>query len=251
VAAVTSVRVATWNVREGHAVGGDRPPKEFAEEAARLVNEYDIDVLALQEVDFDPAGRSAMISAIRGGTGLGHIGTLPLSPSSFAPRGRTGLAVASRYPLVGHQHATLPNPDLTVPTDRGLMHSFDKGLLECVVEIAGRRFSMVCVHLFPFRRFHRDAADPDFRSVWSTLGTLLAEGVTDPMVVAGDFNSADRRLVLDNTDVTLIPTMAGRPTHGDLSVDEIFYSSGLIAVRTEVIDSLSDHALCLVELAWA
>jgi endonuclease/exonuclease/phosphatase family metal-dependent hydrolase len=242
----SGLRVASWNVREGLPHPSTDPldrPAALGSLAA-LVIEQGIDVLAMQEVDHDVIGRSAVLTTLRAETDLQYVHAVPLSPSSFLPGYRSGLAIASRVPIAGRVLERLPNPDLAV----GEMRSYDKGALAGTVSVGELRVTVVSVHAFPFRRFGHTPEETRFAPVWQALADLLGK-LDDPLVVCGDFNTPRRDLLTGRTDRPLARAIGDRPTHRGQPTDDILYSADLVpAAEPRVLRGFSDHDLCVVTL---
>ena len=107
-----SVRVATWNIREGMPVDGSG--KEQAEEIVRILTDANVDVVALQEVAFDQNGNSPILEKISRQTQLQHVSGFSLSRSSFNSKYDSGVAIASRLPHSVADRVRLPNPHLRI-----------------------------------------------------------------------------------------------------------------------------------------
>jgi endonuclease/exonuclease/phosphatase family metal-dependent hydrolase len=206
-----------------------------------------VDVLALQEVDFDPDGRSAALRWLREKTDLAHVVDYPLSVSCVAAGQRAGLAIASRYPLSGVHQVQLPKPSANGSAGTPDVH--DKGLLRSTVHLPGWNLVMVCVHLFPFHRFDWAPDDQRSRPVWSAIGEALRPLRHSAFVVAGDFNSTDRELLLRRTAEPLRPAFAEYATHHGRPVDDVLSSGALTLRDRTTVENFSDHALCVAELA--
>lgn len=217
---------------------------------AAPIERHEIDVVALQEVDFDRSGRSRVLADIHANTELRHIEVFPYSPSAFFPGARAGVAVASRYPIVRKREFTLPNPGLRITRDGRTYDSYDKGMLACEIEADGKALTVVSVHMFPFHMFERPADHDDFHEIWWTLRRHLGElGALRPLVVAGDFNTDDRRLLRDVDGRPLTGTTQGQVTHRGYAADDILFSPEVPdPPRAQVLDTFSDHRLCLVDL---
>jgi endonuclease/exonuclease/phosphatase family metal-dependent hydrolase len=240
---VTGLRIGSWNVREGLPDPSTDPldrPAALASLAA-LVIEQRIDVLAMQEVDYDVIGRSSVLTTLRTETALQYIHADQLSPSSYLPGYRSGLALASRTPIVGRGMERFPNPGLVT----GDMRSYDKGVLAGTVQAGGMRLTVVTAHSFPFRRFGATPDENRFAPVWQALAEHLGK-LDDPLVLCGDFNTPRRELLTARTDRPLSRAIGDRPTHRGLATDDILYSAGLTVSGTpRVLDSFSDHDLCV------
>lgn len=246
------LRVGSWNAREGlpdHCTTVAARPDALARLVA-LLAEYGVDVLALQEIDFDPVGRSEVLEALQDSTPLGHVYAEPLSPSTYLPDHHAGLGIASRVPIVGHGLDLLPNPGLQIETDGRRMHSFEKGMIAGTVELGDLRVTVASVHAFPFRRFGRTPDEAAFAPIWQTLADELGKFDGDPLVVCGDFNTPRRDLLLDVSERVLTRAIGDRPTHRGQPIDDILYSAELAPVAEPiVIPTCSDHELCLAYLA--
>jgi len=219
-------------------------------DVAGPINHHEIDVIALQEVDFDRRGSSRVLDDIHANTKLRHIQRFPFSPSAFFPDARAGVAIASRYPIVQKREVILPNPELRITRDDQVYDSYDKGMLVCEINADGRPLILVSVHMFPFHMFERDADHGDFDGIWRALRKHLGElGAARPLVVAGDFNTDNRGLLRDVDGRPLTGTTRGQVTHRGYAADDILFSPEVpFPPRAEVLDTFSDHRLCLVDL---
>lgn len=248
------LRVGSWNVREGLPDGTDDPAGRvtaMADLAAALAA-YPVDVLALQEVDFDPSGASAVLDALRAHTPLRHVYAEPVSPSAYLAGHAAGVGIASRVPVVEHGLELMPNPGLRLQWRGEAVYSFEKGMIAGAVELAGLRVTVTSVHLFPFRRFGRTPEEPEFAPIWRDLADQLGKFADEPLVVCGDFNTPRRDLLLRAADRPLSRAVGERPTHRGLPIDDILYSADFAEVATpDVVRTFSDHDLCVAHLAPA
>jgi endonuclease/exonuclease/phosphatase family metal-dependent hydrolase len=249
-AAVNGLRVASWNVREGlpdQSTDLEDRPAALAALVAQVIDQR-IDVLALQEVDFDVIGRSAVLAALRTETALEYVHAEALSPSSYLPGHRAGVGLASRVPIAAPGLDLLPNPRLAV----GQITTYDKGAIWGTIQTGDLRVTLVSVHAFPFRRFGRTPDEAEFAPIWQSLADQLGKLGDDPLVVCGDFNTPRRDLLLSAVDRQLVRAIGARPTHRGLPIDDILYSAELVVSGAPlVLASFSDHDLCVVTLARA
>ena len=110
--------------------------------------------------------------------------------------------------------------------------------------------TVVSLHALPFRRFGRQPEEPEFSRIWQALADLLHNYRDGPLVVAGDFNTRHRTLVLDAAERPLTRAVGDRPTHRGQPTDDVLYTEELVQrAEPRVIPTFSDHALCVVELA--
>lgn len=245
---IPDLRVASWNLHEGLPDGedGSAPPADTSAEIVRLLVETRADVVGFQEVDLDGDGESAILEAVRRRTPLTYLAVHRLSESSFFPGHFAGVAIASRYPLADVRRTLLPNPRLTISLGGVEIGSHDKGYIAATIMAPGGPMNVVSLHAVPFHIFGRAAGETAFRDVWSALVSGLQPLAVRPLVVCGDFNTADR-LVFRDEALDLGTAIEGRPTYRDLALDDILYTPDLQAKNVRIFDNFSDHALCLAE----
>ncbi|MFY1685638.1 endonuclease/exonuclease/phosphatase family protein [Micromonospora sp.] len=245
------IRVATWNVREGLPAASDdvtRRPEALAQ-MVDLVDEFDIDVLALQEVDFTAEGESEVLSALLTRTALQYAATMPLSESSFEKGKRAGVAVASRYPVSRIGGVVLPNPRLSTTRGRTVMALHDKGMVSCTLDFGFTEVTVASLHSFPFHRFGRDAGEPAFSGIWKSVSAALPRSDSGQVVICGDFNTEDRDLVLGSMENPMVRAFGEMATHNGMAIDDILFSADLSpAVEPKLVSNFSDHELCMVDL---
>ncbi|MEO3801388.1 endonuclease/exonuclease/phosphatase family protein [Nonomuraea sp. B10E8] len=227
------LRVGTWNVREGWKGEGD---DTGTHDVVRLIQDLDLDVLALQEVPFH-GGRSPMLESIAGQTPLRHVAGHVLSQAMHVP-GSAGIALAARLPLEDVNRVILPNPELAA---NGL-RSFDKGLMTARMPWQGRMIAVAGLHMVPFGRFGRRAEDPAFSHVWDRAGKEIERVMLPLTFVGGDFNTPRR-------DLLGLPL---EPVHST-GRDAVLHSEGARAVTLKTVETFSDHPALVVEfaLAWS
>ncbi|MFC6080340.1 endonuclease/exonuclease/phosphatase family protein [Sphaerisporangium aureirubrum] len=229
------VRVGTWNVNEATAVRSGVDP--FLE-ILHLVREQRLDLLAMQEVPFpDCSDVSPLFQRLLGETQLSYMAGHNLSPSYVRPGGRSGVAIASRFPFDEVTRAVFPNPQLV---SEGI-YSFDKGTVTIRISLGGRKITLGSVHLFPFHRFHRRAEEPEFSAIWDHLAKEVEQYDDEVVVFAGDFNTEQRDLVLRRLEGPLQSALPGGRVD-----DVLFGGARLVTVTT--VPTFSDHPLCIAEL---
>ena len=242
------IRFATWNVREGRQISH---PMEFEDssmvENVALLKEYQVDIIALQEVD-NPATTSRVLKIIEARTDLKHIASMRLSRSSFEGDESAGVAIASRFPFQYTHQELLPNPKLPITWNGGESISHDKGLLTCVMNVNDIRICFISIHVFPFHRFGRDAGDAELTNVWQKVSTCTnAPG--GPVVLAGDFNTQDRLLVSGVARGDMSSAFKGVATHNGKETDDILFSRHFEMLGDpQAVVNFSDHHLCIVSL---
>jgi endonuclease/exonuclease/phosphatase family metal-dependent hydrolase len=216
-----------------------------AGEIADQVASQDIDILCLQEVDFDADNfHSRILDRLAQDTDLTHTARFALSSSSFSESRRSGVAIASRYPVQETTRQPLRNPRLrTTLRDGRRIGSFDKGMLGVTLDLGhGCSVVVVSLHMFPFHLFGRSAEDTSFARLWKDAAAWL-DGLPAPLIVCGDFNTGNRDLVAGT-----LRNAVTAPTYRDQAYDDILHSPDLRAEGLTVLDTFSDHRLCVAEL---
>jgi endonuclease/exonuclease/phosphatase family metal-dependent hydrolase len=241
------MRIGTWNVNEGRPDERRGASGTWQDVAPSLDG---LDVLALQEVPFDPDGRSPFLAAVQDGTRLRFAAAAVLSPAIFDPDGSSGLALLSRRPLAATQLVKLPNPDLVTTRDRP-MRTYDKGILSGRVAIEDRTLTVASIHLFPFHRFGRKADEPEFGAIWETVAGFAEQHREDPLVICGDYNAESRDPLLRRVSRKLTSTFSAVRTSRAYKFDDILWSGELSLRTSSTTETFSDHKLCVADFTWA
>ena len=239
------LRVVSWNIHKG--VQGVGPAKRLEiHNIGHAVEQLDADLVCLQEVRF---------ANHREARRFAHWPEQPqadfLAPEGYEPVYRTnaitrhgehGNALLSRWPVLSHQHEDISD------------HRFEqRGLLHTEVQLAGRKVHALVVHLglVPGSR-ERQVAQ---------LKAYIAREipVTEPVLVAGDFNDWGSRLTrllaragLHEFQGRRTPTY---PSRLPLTQLDHVYARGLKPVSAMVPQGriwrqMSDHLPLVAEFTW-
>ncbi|WP_327085203.1 endonuclease/exonuclease/phosphatase family protein [Nonomuraea sp. NBC_01738] len=225
--------LGTWNVREGVAPEGS-PGDAILDDIERLLARHPVDILALQEVPFED-DHSAFAREAGRRAGLPYCLLHRLSPGMHR-RGGSGLALLGRVPFTNAERHVLPNPGLT----HGGMRTFDKGLLIADADLGFARVVVASAHMVPFRRFAREASDPEFTHIWERAAKEIGRRPIGRAFVAGDLNTTRR-------DLLGLPLSATHAT----GVDTILYGGQARMRSTGQFRNASDHPFCVAEFALA
>ena len=160
-----SLRVATWNIKHGLGMDGNLD----LERIAGVIEGFDADIVALQEVDENVRRSGRIDQAAWLGDRLG----MHASFGSFMDYqgGRYGLAILSRLPIDSSQSWRLtdghePRVALAIEVTPAVGHS---------------SIGVVCVH-FDW------VEDDDYRFTQATETMLRLGSLDSPWIVLGDFN---------------------------------------------------------------
>lgn len=242
------LHVASWNIHEGVPIGGHSFDKDAQKQLIHLISREQIDVLCLQEVDFDPFGNSRILDVIQSKTDLKFTAQSILSASSFFPSKYAGVAIASRFPLRKSREKGLKNPGLEGRLNGSRITTFDKGLISAIAFIPDTPFRVVSLHAFPFHLFGYYASHRNFAPIWLDLASEISDLATHPLIVCGDFNTTRRDLILRSTSVPLVRVIGDTPTYKDKAYDDILVSADFHAESSCTLENFSDHRLCLAKL---
>jgi endonuclease/exonuclease/phosphatase family metal-dependent hydrolase len=242
--------VASWNVREGVPVAGAGQTAVATDEIVGLLREHRVDIVGLQEVDFDKHASSAVLAAIISGTELFHTASHILSASSFDPAKYSGVAIASRYALGDARSRTFANPRIAAQQGSDYIYMHDKGLVSAPLRLNGRSLTITSLHAFPFHIFHRQAEDPEFSAVWQDISLKLADVMTGSQIVCGDFNTARRDLLLRTRQTSLRRAIVQDPTYMGEAVDDILFGWDFKSTSVRIVPNFSDHNFCVTRLCW-
>ncbi len=243
------IRVATWNVHGGQVAS---TAQVSFEQSLAMLRQAEPDLVALQEIEVDenslrPAGATVEIGHA---IGAPHFLTYGVSPSHHTPGRLLAVGLASRWPCTLVRRVPLPNPHLTmVDGSASPMRTHDKGVLTASVRTPRGPLLVCVVHSYPFHRFGASADEERFGPIWDALASDIDNLGDEPIVVAGDFNTEDRALLLRRVKTrTLHPaaleaSLASRP-NGQCH-DDILYGAPLELENISSFQTFSDHH-CLV-----
>ena len=240
------LRVMTYNIHG--CIGADRDVNPG--KIAAIIADLDVDIVALQEVDAGHPTREYRDQAqmIADVLGVEHI----YFPVELEGLRRFGLAVLSRFPIVGFDQVRLPN---VYP----LLNPRKRGALCARLETPVGPINLINTHLSLFRLERR----LQLTSLMSG-DDFTAVPVNEPLVFCGDLNSGPSsdtykqvsRLLTDVQTASLSGS-AEDTFHAKspfFRIDHIFVSSHFTPLKTEVrktadTAAASDHLPLVVDLA--
>ncbi len=240
------LRVMTYNIHG--CIGADRDVNPG--KIAAIIADLDVDIVALQEVDAGHPTREYRDQAqmIADVLGVEHI----YFPVELEGLRRFGLAVLSRFPIVGFDQVRLPN---VYP----LLNPRKRGALCARLETPVGPINLINTHLSLFRLERRLQL-----TALMSGDDFTAVPVNEPLVFCGDLNSGPSsdtykqvsRLLTDVQTASLSGS-AEDTFHAKspfFRIDHIFVSSHFTPLKTEVrktadTAAASDHLPLVVDLA--
>jgi endonuclease/exonuclease/phosphatase family metal-dependent hydrolase len=249
-AMIRTLRVASWNVREGVPATRGEQSALAVDEIVSLLREHRVDIVGLQEVDFDADSSSAILTAIRSRTELSHTVQHVLSGSSFNSAKFAGVAIASCYFMTDAVERRFLNPGIASGAGSDSICMHDKGLISADLSVHGRELRVSSLHSFPFHVFGRAAEEREFFFVWRDITRALTETAAPSQIVCGDFNTTRRDLILEHRNVALRRANVENATYMGEPLDDILFSDDFSLNSIGVIPNFSDHHLCLTTFSW-
>lgn len=234
------LRVMSYNIRHGEGMDG----RVDLERIARVIQEQEVDLVALQEVDrgvarTDRVDQPAELAAL---TGMAVV----FSNNYAFQGGEYGNAILSRWPVLAwnNRHYRMQRT------------GEQRGLLEARIDWQGRPLRFMSTHLD-----HR----PDDTERLANVTEIREEVLSDPdlpVVLAGDFNDYPGRALHRQLQAFLADTWE-RVGQGpgytfssrqpDRRIDYVWLAEGrgFEPVRAWVVGSeASDHSPLVVEFRW-
>lgn len=275
------IRVATWNIHfavgpthdDARRFGADHVRATLSQ-IAQVLNDAQVDVVALQEVDRDSlrTGHVDQLEVLREATGLRHASFATTWDAAWIPyppdaplkqqygRMWSGQAVLSRFPILTQRRHALPQP-------KRFGRMYNRFYLHrCIQEVtldlgAGRRMTVLNSHLEPFDKANRRGQGRALSRVMARTGglavslgdlntvppeaTQLGNFVDEPQM---EFYGDDTLQVLRDTGWTELGDgsftfPASAPTR---RLDHILVSPGANASGGQVVETPASDHLCVV-----
>lgn len=199
----SKLKIMSWNMSYAHGVGSEgngyiKHPKEHYEKNLKLISDFvresDVDILLLQEIDFDSSRTYSVDQAkkISELTGLKHIAYAPTWDNQYIPfpyfpvsnqfgKMNSGGAIISRYPIVDNQVFLFDKPAAN-PFWYNAFYLF-RFFQASKIEVGGKSFYVGNLHI--------EAFDKAARMKEAKKITELKNELTSApwLLVGGDFNS--------------------------------------------------------------
>lgn len=162
------IRVMTYNIHHGRGIDGVLD----LERIAHIIVESSADIVALQEVDRH-VERSEQLDIVARLAELTELEHTAFGKNIDLQGGSYGNAVLSRYPITSQQNNHL----------RQLATGEQRGVLEVVVDVDGRRLTLLNTHLD-----HREDESERLFNIRQIREEILPRFDDDCLIFAGDFN---------------------------------------------------------------
>lgn len=218
-----TLKIMSYNIHHGKSLTG----RYTLEEIKNIIEESGAEIIGLQEVD-NNMPRSRMSNQMKYlGDALGMYYAYGDNLNILG--GRYGNGVLSKYPIEYSENILLPSG------------REQRGLLNTVINVEGRRINFLVTHL----GLNREEREKQLRVVQNYMETL-----SNDAFLVGDFNTTDyeelRRVKKKNVDLALTMGYGNEPTFDfpflSKRIDYIFIPPSYEPLVYEVIKSrASDH----------
>ena len=252
------MKIATWNIGAGintNDYKGEffdkekelRPDDKCLNAIANVIKEHNLDVIALQEVVTTESFK--YMQNLSEKTGLKYYETFENSPCHLIENANFGVAILSRYPITLIKKQFFDNPKLTKQTEKGLYHTHDKGYL--VVEVnCEKTFKILSASLLPFHRFDQNIVN--FKDIFIEFQEFVQ---SNNIYALGDYNAILGKPSLQQVFDRLhnykflfdeVTTIDNKKCDNILLPQNVQVLDQYVVVR----DDISDHYLCVAEIAF-
>lgn len=252
------MRIMQWNIGGGRIREQNSNPldtlsytTESMDYLAETIHKYSPDIITLQEThqSSDGTNQAQMLASMLGYNywkndthDMSHIDISQVF----------GQAIISRFPINEHAFLRLPNPNLTVLSEGGVViRSHDYGVSSAVVDMPDGKIRVITFHLPALHFFGITPESKEAQDILSAVGRGI-EITTYPTIISGDYNLDTSRVLgllpelnrkgFKETPFSTATTPKGR------TLDHIVYF-GFNNVSASVINTaLTDHYPILAEL---
>jgi len=188
------IKTVTWNIGGAKTLEPGADPELMAsynvDAIDYIVDKLSIlepDVIAFQEIQKNDVYDQAEIIATK--LGYKYFIHQSFSWSHNEDDAQLGNAIISKYPISQPKSGKFINPGVTVTWEDGrTVETHDKGYIQGVIEVNGKRILLSTLHLTPFRKFGMEYTDPKAVEILSDVSRKLTQTRIDYSLVLGDFN---------------------------------------------------------------
>lgn len=215
--------------------------KTFLNEIISLINSEKIDIIAFQEII--TTERIEYIKSIMDKTDLKYHIFFELSECNLVNNTDCGLAILSKYQIVGEEKLKFTNPRLPITTKSGATYyTYDKGALKAKIKIENKILNFYTCHYLPFEKFKADPKNHAY--LYKELEDFLLK--EKEYIIGGDFNSAKALELMPNISINI--NFEKMENEGINKYDNILTTNNYIVNSTKTIKSKSDHYLCIANI---
>jgi len=160
-----------------------------------------------------------------------------------------GLATFSRWPLLESRDTVLPGPPIEFEFEGKITTPTDRVMTESTIEVEGQRIRLINTHLQAF--FMIDGSSDDYLEQRNMVLERVEAG-TEPVILAGDFNSAPTEGIVEQYEAADLQSMQKQLItwkRMPYVLDHIFFKNGIQLLDGSVVEvESSDHHLLLADL---
>lgn len=256
------VKVATWNVSECVSTEwkiGEEIDKAKGIENSKILNEmieyintHDIDIIGFQEFLCTLDEQEKVAELIVKKTNLKYYQTFGTAKTFLIEKGTAGVAIFSKYPIVGKKTRKYWNPKLEIHKPNGVTYYlFDKGIITSTIDLGEKKLDVINSHALAWGRFGVDAHD--YPQSYKELDDAITESFnnTDNVIMMGDLNAYHIDDLIPNNYNKLTEMITGNKVakgKSDGKIDYMMISDTIKKIGLEVLDNSSDHYVFVAEI---
>ncbi len=243
------MRIATWNIGGGF-VSSNSDLEFDIENIGYFIRELkgiNPDIVCFQEIHVSKENDQPKIIAKE--LGLGFVSTEIIADSHLKDGEQLSLSIVSKYPIISSKFRQLKNPNLQMIWRGKKALSHDKGFLEVQISYNKQNIRILCGHMVPFHKFHRNFLEDDFKQIRIQIEEIIREK-NMPTIILADMNFEDTEKLIPrvfrqnyNSILSNIPT-----TPKNKILDKILISKEWICTNANICKGKADHYLCYADV---
>ena len=248
------MKIVSWNIAGAHPIASLKHLDYLPEDVGYFITEIEKvnpDVVCLQESHTKDDGSKSNAHEIAKALGYEYVFNSPASKSHVEEGFQLSTAILSKEPFRDSKVEFFPNPSEQLYWGDGRpAATHEKNLQVAIFD----QFTVANNQMLPLRLFNLSYTEGIGRKLASGVNEVMRNLVDSPVIWCGDFNY-DRPLEIYPHMrvlklVEALPNVSTRPSMDEVkkTPDHIFYSPEFRFDDSDVIQTNSDHFLCVAEL---
>lgn len=253
---MNTLKVVSWNIAGGYPIASLEHFDYEQEDVKYFVDQVKFlspDIICLQESHTSLDGSRSIAQEMADQLEMSFVFNSPSSPSHINDSYQLSTAIISSKNTIDAKVYWYPDPGMELFFADGRKAITHKKNLQIVsfddLHIANNQ-------LLPISLFGYKYDDGNKGSDFAEQIDLVMKNVQTPLIWCGDFNFDDPRSIYKTIQrlnlADALPDKATRPTKdgSKKNPDHIYYSSEFNLIRSDVIETRSDHYLCYAEFTY-
>lgn len=238
------MKIATWNIGSDERHEGGSLDLTSYEYIKDMISSKDIDIICMQEAITSSNNIMTINDFIKDNTDLKYYTKLELSESLNNKESKTGVIICSKYEINNINTILFDNPNVTY-YNKEKDHTYvpmDKGII--MADITNMR--IFTAHGIPFYAFR---IPKQKRAQYTKVveDFIITNSQNKDWLLLGDLNEDDLKCIFPRI-TNLAHEMVHKPTYKDKIYDHILVNKGIKRQGLEIVDTVFDHKLCILEV---